>query len=230
MVTSAGYSLQIDRALTLAALAHEEKRRKGTLIPYVMHPVHVALILQRYGFPEPLVVAALLHDVIEDLPFEDRALQARIAQTFLEDDLPVGVSAVRFRSAVLDLVTRAFGPEVFDLVMAVTEPKNDGGPPRSWRERKLHQLARLEAADRGVAALKAADLLHNLVSVVRDLDRVGARVMDRFNAGPGDVLWYYETAAELSAARLDPGHGLADEVRAAARSLRERLASLGLVG
>jgi len=218
----------IDRALAFSALAHEDKKRKGTLVPYLIHPVHVALILQSCGYAEHVVVAALLHDVLEDMRFEDRALQARVAQSFPESGLPMGVSADVFRPACLDFIAREFGTRVLELVQAVSEPKNDGGPPRTWRERREHQLAHLREAGPEVAALKAADLLHNIVSIVRDLRRDGLRVMDRFNAGPRESLWYYETAARLAASRLPAGDGLGREVLQAAQQLREALTGLGV--
>jgi hypothetical protein len=57
---------RFERALVFAARAHAGTNRKGTSIPYITHPVQVARILERYGFDENLVIAGLLHDVIED--------------------------------------------------------------------------------------------------------------------------------------------------------------------
>ena len=65
------FSASVDAAMTLAAAAHEGQRRKGTEIPYVMHPNHVARILDRHGCGEHLVIAGLLHDVVEDARFDD---------------------------------------------------------------------------------------------------------------------------------------------------------------
>jgi (p)ppGpp synthase/HD superfamily hydrolase len=54
-----------DKALQLAFAAHEgQKRHEG--IPYVTHPVAVALMLAQRGFGEEVVAAALCHDVLED--------------------------------------------------------------------------------------------------------------------------------------------------------------------
>ena len=112
--------------------------------------------------------------------------------------------------------------------MQVSEPKNDGGPKLSWRERREHQLRMLGQASERVAALKAADLLHNIRTTVEDLDRQGAEVMRRFNAEPSESLWYYETAAELTACKLGDGHPFGEEVRDAARSLRDAMVRVGL--
>jgi (p)ppGpp synthase/HD superfamily hydrolase len=228
MEDGAGFSPKVDRALIIAALAHQSKLRKGTEIPYIMHPFHVGLILQRYGYPEEVVVAGFLHDVVEDMPFGDHALQERMAATFPGATLPTGVGLETFREAFLRFMGSEFGPEVVELVMLVTEPKNDGGPRKPWLERRQHQLAHLADAAPGGAALKAADLLHNIRSVVRDLKRDGAPVMKRFNAEPADTLWWYEAASRLAAERLQRDQGLAAEVLDAARELRRVLEGLGL--
>ena len=57
----------IDRAYQLAYDAHgEQKRRSGE--PYITHPVQVAALLWELGMDTDCVVAALLHDVVEDTP------------------------------------------------------------------------------------------------------------------------------------------------------------------
>ncbi len=60
------YSPRIDQALSFAAEKHAAQRRKGTAVPYIVHPVHVAWLLQSYGLDEDTVVAGILHDVLED--------------------------------------------------------------------------------------------------------------------------------------------------------------------
>src|SRR5262245_17482376 len=138
-----GYSLKVDEALKLAASAHRDQVRKGTDIPYITHVVMVATILLRHGFDEDLVVAGLLHDIVED------------------QDVPITVIAA------------GFGEEVARLVDAVSEQKRDGDAEIPWEQRKADALAHLRAADERVAALKAADALHNAHSMANDLRRDG---------------------------------------------------------
>jgi len=57
---------RLDQAIQLAAGAHEGQYRKGTKIPYITHPFAVAMLLQTYGYGQDLVIAGLLHDVLED--------------------------------------------------------------------------------------------------------------------------------------------------------------------
>ena len=63
------FSPGIERALRTAHAAHEGQLRKGSeSTPYVVHPVHAALMLARLGADEETIQAAILHDVVEDSP------------------------------------------------------------------------------------------------------------------------------------------------------------------
>jgi (p)ppGpp synthase/HD superfamily hydrolase len=182
------FSARYDAALKLAARAHRDQLRKGTDVPYIAHPVAVSIILVRHGFPEELAIAGLLHDVVEDC------------------DVP------------LEEVAAAFGPEVARLVEAVSETKAAGGVERPWEERKAEKLAHLRAGGPDVAALKAADALHNARSVLADLAEVGPAVWSRFKRGAVPTLWYYREV--LAGVRLSlAGHPLADELAAAVDEL-----------
>jgi (p)ppGpp synthase/HD superfamily hydrolase len=60
------YSEGVERALRAAEAAHRGQVRKGSDVPYVTHPIHCAIMLARLGYPETVLQAALLHDVVED--------------------------------------------------------------------------------------------------------------------------------------------------------------------
>jgi hypothetical protein len=55
-------------ALSFAVERHAAVRqpRKGTDFPYVVHPIRVAEILDRFGYSEDVVMAGVLHDTVED--------------------------------------------------------------------------------------------------------------------------------------------------------------------
>jgi (p)ppGpp synthase/HD superfamily hydrolase len=86
------YSLKLYDAIELAARAHHGQVRKGTEIPYLVHPLAVAGILIRANCPEHLVIAGILHDTLEDTPVTLKEIQS------------------------------PFGREVADLVVALSEP------------------------------------------------------------------------------------------------------------
>jgi (p)ppGpp synthase/HD superfamily hydrolase len=54
------------RAATFAATAHVGQTRKGLPDPYINHPLRVAQHAALAGLGEDAVVAAVLHDVVED--------------------------------------------------------------------------------------------------------------------------------------------------------------------
>lgn len=56
----------IEKAMALAVGAHAGQLRKDAPVPYIVHPVSVALILARRNFSDLVVAAALVHDVVED--------------------------------------------------------------------------------------------------------------------------------------------------------------------
>jgi (p)ppGpp synthase/HD superfamily hydrolase len=61
------YSERREQAIRLMLRAHEGQIRKAEPeIPYVAHLIHVGLIVLEAGGDEDTVIAALLHDVLED--------------------------------------------------------------------------------------------------------------------------------------------------------------------
>ncbi len=65
-------------ALDFAADAHHGPRREGDTD--VDHPIAVARLLDEAGFDEPVVAAALLHDVVEDTRTDVAEIRARFGE------------------------------------------------------------------------------------------------------------------------------------------------------
>ena len=63
---SGHFSPRFDSALGFAARCHGGQKRKGSDIPYIVHPFHVAVLLRSYAYGEDVQIAGLLHDVLED--------------------------------------------------------------------------------------------------------------------------------------------------------------------
>jgi (p)ppGpp synthase/HD superfamily hydrolase len=166
--------------------------RKGTDIPYIVHAVHVSVILLRHGFDEDVVIAGLLHDVIEDCNVSPQQLET------------------------------LFGAEVARLVEAVSEQKRIGDRERSWEERKTEAITHLRSGGPRVAALKAADTLHNIRSIIADLALVGPAVWQRFKRGPEQTLWYYREILSAVAASLGD-HPIVVELARALSDLERRV-------
>jgi (p)ppGpp synthase/HD superfamily hydrolase len=58
----------IEKALQVAAMAHDGQYRKKTNIPYITHPIAVGMILMKAGYEDELIAAGILHDTVEDTP------------------------------------------------------------------------------------------------------------------------------------------------------------------
>lgn len=64
------FDQKVLKALKFASVAHKQQSRKDSVqSPYISHPAAVGLILARSGFPTDVVVAGVLHDIVEDTDF-----------------------------------------------------------------------------------------------------------------------------------------------------------------
>lgn len=77
-------------AVHFAVERHKGQRRVGDHASFVAHPVEVASLLARSGYPDQVVAAGVLHDVLEDTDSQRGELEARFGQDVAE--LVVAVS------------------------------------------------------------------------------------------------------------------------------------------
>ena len=184
------FSPVVEKAMRVAARWHRAQTRKGCDIPYLTHLMGVALILAKAGFNDDAVfAAAILHDVLEDTDYPPGELQ------------------------------RDFPPQVVQYVAALTERKKDvHGNKRDWESRKRDHIAEIAAAPVPARAILLADKLHNLGTMLYDLE-CGANVWQLFNAPPERIRWYYGAIIEAAA----QGHPSLTSLAEACRSLLARL-------
>jgi (p)ppGpp synthase/HD superfamily hydrolase len=71
----------IETALRIAVVAHKDQVRKTDGSPYVVHPIMVGYMIEKYGFPQEVVAAAITHDVLEDTTMTVTALQDELGET-----------------------------------------------------------------------------------------------------------------------------------------------------
>ena len=180
------FSPLLEAAVRLAARGHYHQFRKNAAdedsgspsgdflpdrVPYIAHLMGTMCILARVGVRDEVLAAAILHDYLEDVPDPD------------------GRESIR----------AALGEEVLSLVLEVTEhkrPEFDGVD--TWDIRKQEQLDHVERMPQEAVLIKAADVLHNLLSLLTDLDAAEDTdsVWRPFNAGPERQLWYFTSVIE----------------------------------
>lgn len=179
-------------ALRLAAEHFAEIPRKGDDTPYLSHLLAVAALVMEHGGSETQTAAALLHDMFEDTPINDSALQRLLCAAGAED-----ADARR--------------------VVAMVETSTDGrfGVPRdasTWYPRKLEYVTRLAAKPIGEPALLVtlADKVHNIESTLRHV-RLGSTAtelydMPWFNAKAPQQKWYYQSLTDVFHQKIDSDH------------------------
>jgi len=59
---------RLNKAIKQAAIAHAKQIRKGSKTPYISHPYAVMCIASEVTSDEDILIACLLHDVLEDVP------------------------------------------------------------------------------------------------------------------------------------------------------------------
>lgn len=125
----------IENAYLLAKKAHSgQKRHTGE--PYITHPLAVTKLLAEMRMDPPTLVAAILHDVIED--------------TYLEKD---------------DIATE-FGKEIADLVDGVTKLTQIEFESRAEAQAEnFRKMMMAMARDIRVILIKLADRLHNMRTI-----------------------------------------------------------------
>ncbi len=149
------HTLRVQQAIRFMVKTHEiyqKQKRKGKDIPYLAHPLTVAMILARSGASEDLVIAGILHDTIEDSVPEKRVTK--------------------------EMLAGRFGGAVADLVESVTELDKR----IEWEARKHEALERIAAYSRDSILLKSADVIANNAELLEDHAVEGDATFERFSA------------------------------------------------
>ena len=160
---------RIDEAIKLATAAHEGQFRKSG-DPYITHPLAVMKIVEAWGMDEDTIIAAILHDTVEDTSVNLQDIKDKFGEqvAFLVD----GVTKLgNARSGMRDLDT--YLPSTKD---------------------NLLRLLVATGADIRVLIIKLADRLHNLRTlsalppekqkkIAKESLEIFAPLADRLNMG-----------------------------------------------
>lgn len=167
------YSYRIEQAIRATAILHKNQLRKGEApLPYVTHPMAVAMIVADYTKDEDVVIAALLHDTIEDTDYTAEELQ--------ED----------------------FGGEVREIIESITEPQDDEKKQYTWLERKKKYAKQLKKAPEAALLVAAADKIHNMRAIVEEYFDDHSRFMQEYKGTLDDRLLIYQDFSNVLNSRL----------------------------
>jgi len=173
--------------------------RKGSTVPYMAHLLGVAsLVMGESGhvpFPvtEEMVIAALLHDAVED-----------------EGGLP------RLRD-----IEQNFGPDVARIVKGCTDSfEVDSNQKQSWETRKRSYIERLPKESQDTLLVSAADKLYNARSLLEDYRNMGGEVWKRFKRGRREQLWYFDELLKVYEEKC-PNWRLVGELKRVVRELTQ---------
>lgn len=161
------FSERMRKAVNFSIKTHEldrKQKRKVRDVPFVVHPLAVAMILARVRARENVIIAGTLHDTIEDSDDEHK------------------VSS--------DTIAEQFGSEVAEIVNGVTEPRKD----LPWEERKRAALEHISALTRDGLLVKSADLITNVSDILDDFAREGDAIFAHFNAPKDKIIAYFRAA------------------------------------
>lgn len=175
-MTQTGYSDAINHALAFAAKHHDRQVRQGTKLPYFTQPANVAVILARYDRDEAIIVAGILHDVVQD-SVRDGATRDQLEQRIGEK----------------------FGEEILGMLLAVTPRRvDDDGIDLSAEEKRTDYIQRLGSASESALWVSAADKVHNVNSILSDIRRTvdPTSVWSRFSGGRAVTLKWHRDVYE----------------------------------
>ncbi len=168
------FSYRIEQAIRAAAVLHKDQVRKGDMpFPYITHLVSVAFMLHDYTDDENVIIAALLHDSVEDTDYTLEELQ------------------------------QDFGGTVRDIVAAISEPKqNSKGNHLPWREPKRTYLKQLKSAPADALLVAAADKVHNMRMIVEIYYDQPTALLKDFGGTLEERLEQYQDLANIFNRRL----------------------------
>ena len=92
------YTYKVEQAIKAATLLHQDHVRQGQIpLPYVTHLVATMMIVRDYTSDENTLVAALLHDALEDTDYtkEEMKMVWETKKIFNDDTIVVNPTAVR---------------------------------------------------------------------------------------------------------------------------------------
>ncbi len=168
------YTPKIEQAIKTAAILHKDHVRKGaTPIPYITHLYSVATMVSDHTKDEDTIVAALLHDTIEDTNYTPEELE------------------------------EAFGTKVKNIVLSLSEPQSTEDRRYTWHEQKATYAELLKNAPIEALLISAADKIHNMNTIVEQYQNDHERFINEFGGALDDRIFMYQLISDTLNEKLD---------------------------
>ncbi|MCA9356222.1 HD domain-containing protein [Candidatus Nomurabacteria bacterium] len=168
------FSKKVFLAIKKATKWHKGQTRKDGDLPYIVHPYSVAMILSKYTENEDVVIAGLLHDVLEDV---DPGLQEQIKEMF--------------------------GEKVLQYVKEVSEVKEVNGEEVSWEERKRMYNEGLRSDSQEALMISTADHINNWQDILNEYEEIGDKAFAGFLRPIGTRIENFKEVHSIIMERLD---------------------------
>jgi (p)ppGpp synthase/HD superfamily hydrolase len=165
-------------ALEFARRSHAGQTRDIDSLPFVTHPVEVACLLHEAGYPDEVVAAGVLHEILEDTAVDRGELESRFGPVVaglvaaVSDDPSIEDPAER-KAALRRQVARAgdnaaavFAADKLSKVRELHARHSHGDFESGDRLKIEHYAASLELVDQ---ALPGHELVERLRSELRGL-------------------------------------------------------------
>ena len=153
----------LDEVLKFATMAHGDQKRKYTNDPYIVHPIAVSEIVKTVAHTDEMVVAALLHDVVEDTPVTIDEIKTKFGSKVAElvgwlTDISRPEDGNRKTRKTLDREHSAEAPadaQTIKLADLIHNTKSiEKHDPHFWKVYKQEKIALLGVLTKGDSTLR----------------------------------------------------------------------------
>lgn len=173
----------INKTIKLASHLHRHQVRNDLQkTPYSSHLVSVAMLVESVTSDEDIIVAALMHDSLEDVP------------------------GYTYEQLVNDC-----GERVAQIVLGVTEPLDANKSLHEqlpWLTRKEMYLDKLRNGTIESILVACADKIHNIESFLIDYKAEGEAFNAKFGSSIRNRIWFHEQVLEIVEQKLEKNNPL----------------------
>lgn len=175
---------RLQEAINEASRLHRDQIRRDSLkTPYISHVVGVMILLSSATHDEDILVAGLLHDVLEDTDYSKEEMEAK------------------------------FGKRVTDIVFGVTEESKMYGNQMTWKEEKEQYLEKVSSGSDESVMVSLADKTQNMRSLIEMIHAEKGGKLAGFGSDHASRIWFNEEVLKIGEERFGDDHILVEEFR-----------------